>query len=185
MKKMNRPRGGSHRRRHATAAVKVPGSAANGHVWSPHEYELELKKAKRIGLTKLPNQALLQFCKGAYNFGVHYWHQLRPFLAEVWQRIKERRIPGVLTKTRACQLMGISLRRAQEILAEGAENQQESATTLPLDRQITVDIEDFADLKLGPLMTHEHWGRYQKLNLRLAASCHRESQFSSPDEGET
>ena len=98
------------------------GIVSSEPVWGPRKFALELEKAKRIGPHKISDAALVRFCRGAQIYFVHFWVDAGPFFIELWKRIEEGRMRGIHTKTQAAQLIGVSMRWIQKIIAGTARS---------------------------------------------------------------
>lgn len=152
----------------------VPRLTANATNWSAADFTREVERVKGIGPGKLTNDQVFGFCRGAHTyFRGHYWADARPVFVELWRRIERHRIPGIRTKTQACQVIGCSLGWAEMIVSGRAEhsNANKSAKSLKNstgaveawgDEAYVDDIARYANRKLQSVMARD-WPRFQEI----------------------
>ena len=160
-----------------------------GSLWSRHKLDVQLARVKRIGVAKVPYGLLLE-CgyQGIYQFGKRCLSQLSPILVELSRRVECHQVPGILTKTQLCAIVGCSLRWLEVIVSRakqrtgndtdrGGASEPAAASQafdLPTSQELVTEIMAYAMKKLEPLMRQGLWNRYRNVCRLLAqhfAAC--------------
>jgi hypothetical protein len=178
-----KPTNATRRRGTPAAGPTVPllkrKPQAQKHGWSYKKFGLEMGRARRIGLTIIDNNHLLNLAEGAYGVYKRCVVDISDVVIEVWRRIENYDLPEVNnSKTQFCnRRLGCSLRWGESIVSGDARNPNRAKTKekrrevnppdleLPegTDEDIATKMVDGDFRELQPLRTSELWSRYQKI----------------------
>ena len=149
-------------------------------VWTRDDYERELHDAKLMGPKYMPDEFLIDFCRGASGFYyAHFWADARPFFVELWKRINEGKLK---IARRKLPTIGCSRQSVNEIVSGRADENRAKAkqaktgnkvsavsasTPILTDDEYVHEISEHAWAKLEPLL-QSHWDRYRTICQQLA-----------------
>jgi hypothetical protein len=166
------------------AATEIVKARKPEVIWSRSDFERQLEKAKRVGPKKMPDDDLVNFCRGMNGYyRAHFWAAARPFFLELWRRIEAGNLH--MSKTAACRKIGCTRQWANAIVSGRADERREvrakakgakggnlvsatkTSTALLTDEEYVDEISKYAFARLKPLLS-SHWQLYRAVCKELA-----------------
>jgi hypothetical protein len=186
---------GRRRARTASPAVRLPKwKRTEKRVWSYDKLVREMGRARRIGLTKIDNDYLLNLAEGAYGVYKRCVVDISDVVIEVWRRIENDDMPEVNnSKTQFCRRLGCTLRWGELIVKGdardpnrgkarerwGAVNSPDLELPVGTPEDIAIECLDWVFRKLRPLREHDD-PRYQDALRIMWPAIKEASEMKNP-----